>query len=190
MFHVEQGEGANSLSQNLTVLPAPSEREPLALPEALHFSQKPSRHAKGPISEGAVCAADWGSSGRYPLRLTMFASSPKGTPLRYAGNFIATAKSRPLGDGGIAVGDDGRGNLRSGALCTSARNFPAMPKAPSPRGLSAQQTGGVLADTPSGAPAPAPPRGRLCAMPETLSPPPKAVPLGKVAATNGSRRKG
>ena len=53
MFHVEQGEGANSLSQNLTVLPAPSEREPLALPEALHFSQKPSRHAKGPIAEGA-----------------------------------------------------------------------------------------------------------------------------------------
>ena len=79
------------------------------------------------------------------------ASSPKGTPLRYAGNFIATAKSRPLGEGGIAVGDDGRGNLRSGALCTSARNFPAMPKAPSPRGLSAQQTGGVSADTPSGA---------------------------------------
>ncbi len=37
------------------------------------------------------------------------ASSPKGTPLRYAGNFIATAKSRPLGEGGIAVGDDGKG---------------------------------------------------------------------------------
>ena len=39
------------------------------------------------------------------------ASSPKGTPLRYAGNFIATAKSRPLGEGGIAAGDDGRGNF-------------------------------------------------------------------------------
>ena len=37
------------------------------------------------------------------------ASSPKGTPLGCAGNFIATAKSRPLGEGGIAVGDDGRG---------------------------------------------------------------------------------
>ena len=36
----------------------------------------------------------------------------------------------------------------------------------------------------------APPRGRLLALPETLSPPPKAVPLGKVAATKGSRRKG
>ncbi len=56
MFHVEQGEGTNSLSQNLTVLPAPSEREPLALPETLRFSQKLSRHAKGPISEGAGIA--------------------------------------------------------------------------------------------------------------------------------------
>ena len=27
-------------------------------------------------------------------------SSPKGTPLRYAGNFTAIAKSRPLGEGG------------------------------------------------------------------------------------------
>ena len=45
--------------------------------------------------------------------LTPFAaSSPKGTPLRYAGNLIATTKSRPLGEGGIAVGDDGRGNFR------------------------------------------------------------------------------
>ena len=35
----------------------------------------------------------------YPLSLlTAFAaSSPKGTPLRYAGNFTSTAKSRPLG---------------------------------------------------------------------------------------------
>ena len=47
----------------------------------------------------------------HPLSLlTAFAaSSPKGTPLRYAGNFTATAKSRPLGEGGIAAGDDGRG---------------------------------------------------------------------------------
>ena len=36
-----------------------------------------------------------------PLRLTTFASSPKGTPLRYAENFPATAKSRPLGEGGL-----------------------------------------------------------------------------------------
>ena len=47
----------------------------------------------------------------YPLSLlTAFAaSSPKGTPLRYAGNFTSTAKSRPLGEGGKAAGFDGRG---------------------------------------------------------------------------------
>ena len=39
------------------------------------------------------------------------ASSPKGTPLRYAGSFTATTKSRPLGEGGIAAGDDGRGKF-------------------------------------------------------------------------------
>ena len=37
---------------------------------------------------------------------------------------------------------------------------------------------------------PAPPRGRLLAMPESLPSPPKAVPLGKVAANEVSRRKG
>ena len=49
--------------------------------------------------------------GGNPLSLltTFAASAPKGTPLRYAGNLSATTKSRPLGEGGIAVGDDGRG---------------------------------------------------------------------------------
>ena len=53
-----------------------------------------------------------GIFGLYPLSLlTAFAaSSPKGEPLGTAGNFIATAKSRPLGEGGIAAGDDGGGN--------------------------------------------------------------------------------
>ena len=38
-------------------------------------------------------------------------------------------------------------------------------------------------NTPSGSlRSPAPPRGRLCVAPETLPPPPKAVPLGKVAS--------
>ena len=42
--------------------------------------------------------------------LTAFAaSSPKGTPLSYAGNFTSAAKSRPLGEGGKAAGFDGRG---------------------------------------------------------------------------------
>ena len=52
----------NSLSQSLTALPAPSRREPLARPDTLHFRRKLSRHAKGPISEGAVAVGDWGSS--------------------------------------------------------------------------------------------------------------------------------
>ena len=51
-------------------------------------------------------------SGGYPLSHGLRrASSPKGTPLRYAASFSTTAKSRPLGEGGIAVGDDGRGNF-------------------------------------------------------------------------------
>ena len=43
--------GTNSLSQNLTVLPAPSGREPLAYPQTLHFCRKLYRYAKGPILE-------------------------------------------------------------------------------------------------------------------------------------------
>ena len=57
--------GRNSLSQNLTVLPAPSGREPLARPQTLHFSRKLCRYAKGPILEGAVAEGDWGSSARF-----------------------------------------------------------------------------------------------------------------------------
>ena len=59
--------GLNSLSQSLTALPAPSGREPLALPGTLHFSGELYRHAKGPISEGAVeRMRDWGSSFQAP----------------------------------------------------------------------------------------------------------------------------
>ena len=50
----------NSLSQNLTVLPAPSGREPLARPQTLHFSRKLCRYAKGPILEGAVERSETG----------------------------------------------------------------------------------------------------------------------------------
>ena len=54
-----------------------------------------------------------------PLRLTAFASSPKGTPLSYAGNFAATAKSRPLGEGGTATAVT-EGVTRSAALSQKA----------------------------------------------------------------------
>ena len=51
----------NSLSQILTVLPAPSGREPLAKPRTLRFKRKLYRYANGPILEGAVAEGDWGS---------------------------------------------------------------------------------------------------------------------------------
>ena len=52
--------------------------------------------------------------GSYPLSHGLRrASSPKGTPYGNAGNFIATAESRPLGEGGKAVGFDGRGDFRA-----------------------------------------------------------------------------
>ena len=44
--------------------------------------------------EGARCQQ------QYPLSLAALASSPKGTPLDNAENFVATTKSRPLGEGG------------------------------------------------------------------------------------------
>ena len=47
-----------------------------------------------------------------------------------------------------------------------------------------------LGVTPSGANAPAPPRGRLMAMPQSLPLPRKAVPLGKVDCRAAARRKG
>ena len=100
----------NSLSQNLSVLPAPSGREPLARPQTLHFSRELCRYVKGPISEGAVERSETGKFRKEPPQ-ALRASSPKGTPLRYAGNFTATTQSRPLGEGGIAAGDDGRGNF-------------------------------------------------------------------------------
>ena len=49
----------------------------------------------------------------YPFSFAALSSSPKGAPLGYAGNLAATTKSRPLGEGGIAAGDDGRGIIIS-----------------------------------------------------------------------------
>ena len=85
----------NSLSQNLTVLTAPSGREPLARPQALRFSRELYRHAKGPILEGAVAEGDWGSSGMNPFRLltTFAATFPKGTALAAMAKFPAKVQS-------------------------------------------------------------------------------------------------
>ena len=91
--------GLNSLSQSLTALTAPSVREPLARPGTLHFSGELSRHAKGPIPEGAVAVGDWGSllPGIPPQALLRKASSPKGEPFGAAANFPAAAEAVPLG---------------------------------------------------------------------------------------------
>ena len=50
----------DSLSQNRSVLTAPSGREPLAHPQTSHFSRKLCRYAKGPILEGAVERSETG----------------------------------------------------------------------------------------------------------------------------------
>ena len=67
----------------------------------------------GGMEENGICSAAFCESaalrGIPPQSLLRKASSPKGAPLGTAGNFVATAKSRPLGEGGIAAGDDGRG---------------------------------------------------------------------------------
>ena len=67
----------------------------------------------GVVEENGICSAAFCESaalrGIPPQSLLRKASSPKGTPYGNAGNFVATAKSRPLGEGGIAAGDDGRG---------------------------------------------------------------------------------
>ena len=90
--------GLNSLSQNLTVLTAPSEREPLAHPQTLHFSRKLYRHAKGPIPEGAVCVADWGSSGENPFRHRLRRCHlPQGDGFSGGGKLCGSAERRPLG---------------------------------------------------------------------------------------------
>ena len=54
----------------------------------------------------------------YPLSLATLASSPKGTPLRYAGNFAATAKSRPLGEGGCEHSEQTEGVSPTGCIQT------------------------------------------------------------------------
>ena len=79
------------------------------------------RAKSGSLRAARHCVFTSGVGG-YPLSHGLRrASSPKGTPLRYAASFSATAKSRPLGEGGIAAGDDGRGTPGQAALCFSLK---------------------------------------------------------------------
>ena len=58
----------------------------------------------GVVEENGICSAAFCESaalgGIPPQSLLRKASSPKGTPYGNAGNFVAAAKSRPLGEGG------------------------------------------------------------------------------------------
>ena len=75
---------------------------------------------------------------RYPFSLTAFGSSPKGAPLRSYRNAPRHYKSRPLGEGGIAAGDDGRGSAnkklarRAAASAGSRRGSCRLPLRPLP----------------------------------------------------------
>ena len=110
----------NSFSQNLTVLTAPSGREPLARPQTLRFSRKLYRHAKGPILEddfprpgedvtagdkkgNLSSAARLGEFRQVPLPSCRFASShlPQGDGFSGGGKVSGIAKRRPLGGAGI-----------------------------------------------------------------------------------------
>ena len=68
--------------------PAPSGREPLARPEALHFSRKLCRHAKGPISEGAGIERSEMTGGvLFPIILPFYTFSP-----RFGGKIMSELK--------------------------------------------------------------------------------------------------
>ena len=69
------------------------------------------RHPAG----GVFCWETW----KEPLQ-ALRASSPKGAPLRSAGNFTATTKSRPLGEGGCEHSEQTEGVARSAALSQNA----------------------------------------------------------------------
>ena len=72
----------NSLSQSLTALPAPSEREPLAKPETSHLNRKLYRYAKGsPFGRAGALAPERART--LPLRSrTLFPRTAKSSPLR------------------------------------------------------------------------------------------------------------
>ena len=105
----------NSLSQNLTVLPAPSGREPLAKPHTLHFNRKLYRYAKGPILEddfprpgedvtegdkkgNLSSAARLGEFRNEPLPSSPASSHlPQGDGFSGGGKLCGSAERRPLG---------------------------------------------------------------------------------------------
>ena len=96
--------GAELPQSKPTALPVPSEREPLARPQTLHFSRKLCRYAKGPILEGAVCdqrEQTGGVQARTPSVIACGdATFPKGTAFGGGGRVSGIAQRRPLGGAG------------------------------------------------------------------------------------------
>ncbi len=77
----------------------------------------------GSERESARCTVLSGSKPPQALR----ASSPKGAPLRNAGNFAATAKSRPLGEGGCERSEQTEGVFLSVKIqCRTACRLPGI----------------------------------------------------------------
>uniref|UniRef100_UPI003FF08504 hypothetical protein n=1 Tax=Faecalibacterium sp. TaxID=1971605 RepID=UPI003FF08504 len=76
------------------------------------------------VEENGICSAAFCESaalgGIPPQSLLRKASSPKGTPYGNAGNFVAAAKSRPLGEGGLTRSGktEGVSSLPEGAVKT------------------------------------------------------------------------
>ena len=104
----------NSLSQNLSVLPAPSGREPLARWETLHFSRELCR------------------PGSHPFRLAASrqATFPKGTAFGGGGKVSGIAIRRPLGGAGALAPEGVQAFARSVcSLCSQdgRGNSPAAP---------------------------------------------------------------
>ena len=119
-----EGFGTNSLSQNLTVLPAPSGREPLARPQVFCFSRK------APARE-------------YPFRLAASrqATFPKGTAFGGGGKVSGIAQRRPLGGAGCERSEQTEGVL---GLTACALSVKAYGFASSPKGRAKSTTGNFL----------------------------------------------
>ena len=67
----------------------------------MQFNRELSRHAKGPILEGAVAEGDWGSLLPWltpSVKACGFATFPKGTVSAVAENFAVAPKGAPLGE--------------------------------------------------------------------------------------------
>ena len=69
------------------------------------------------MTEGVLAVSPNNPLSLLPL---VAASSPKGTPYGNAGNFAATTKSRPLGEGGCERSEQTEGVSRSAALSQKA----------------------------------------------------------------------